>query len=91
MQSSLTLRDDVEGAVEVGAFRNLDSFGSHEAGQRCLAPKVNTIAGVYVSEHSTEDNDFASCDIGKNLGMLPNGDATVGNPDYSFDLTLNDQ
>ena len=77
--------------MEVGAFRNLDSFGSHQAGQRCLAPKVNTIACVNVAEHSTEDDDLASSDIGKNLGMLPYSDATVGNLDDSFDFTLNDQ
>jgi hypothetical protein len=77
--------------MEVGAFRNLDSFGSHQAGQRCLAPKVNTIACVHVSEHSTEDNDFASRDIGKNLGMLPYRDPAVGDLDDSFDFTLYDQ
>jgi hypothetical protein len=77
--------------MEVSALRDLDSFSSHQAGQRSIAPKINTITGVNISEHPTEDDDFASRYIGKHFGILRYRDAAVGNPAHPFHIALNDQ
>jgi hypothetical protein len=89
--SLLALRNDAKPALKVSALRNLNSFGSHQAGQRSIAAEVNTVAGLNISDHPTNDYDFASRDVGKNLCILSNRDAAVGNPDHPFDMTLDDQ
>jgi hypothetical protein len=66
-------------------------FGSHNAGHRRFAAKVDTVAGVDISKHPTKYDDFTSRYIGGNSGILRDRDPAVGSRNYPFDIALNDQ